>query len=389
VRFARVSAVADKMVRTASAAGGGRTLSRRELNRATLARQLLLERSTLPVVDAVAQVAGLQAQVQNPPYIGLWSRLRDFDRGSLTRAMERRDVVRATMMRSTVHVVTAADYLAWRRALSPALLRAFMGFFGDRARALETDAVIAEALAMFEAGPATFVEVRRRMSERWPDVMPETMAYAVRAHLPLVQVPPGGTWGRGGAVEYALAESRLGAPLAESESPADLVMRYLAAWGPATVKDVQTWAGMAKLRTVVDELRPRLRTFRDEAGAELFDVADAPLPEGDAEAPVRFLPDFDNFVLSHFDRSRVMPEEHRKKVLPGAGIVRATFLVDGFVAGTWKIERDKRRRVLAIAPFEKLAKLVRDSVAAEGERLVRWVADDGDAVDVRFEEPRA
>jgi hypothetical protein len=364
-----------------------RTLSRRELNRATLARQLLLERSPLPVVEAVAQVAGLQAQVQNPPYIGLWSRVRDLDRGELTVAMERREVVRATMMRSTVHVVTAADYLAWRRVLAPALQRAFMGFFGERARALETDAVLAEALAMFEEGPVTFVEVRRRLSERWPDVMPETMAYAVRAHLPLVQVPPGGTWGRGGAVEYALAEQRLGAAPAEPSSAADLVLRYLRAFGPATVRDVQTWAGMARLRPLVDELRSRLRTFRDEAGNELFDAADAPLPDADVEAPVRFLPDFDNFVLSHADRTRVMPEEHRKKVLPGAGIVRATFLVDGFVAGTWKIERDKRRRVLAIAPFEKIAKRDRDALAAEAERLVRWVADDGDDVDVRFDPP--
>jgi hypothetical protein len=364
-----------------------RTLTRRELNRATLARQLLLDRAALPAVDAVARVAGLQAQVQNPPYVGLWSRLRDFDRGELTAAMERREVVRATMMRSTVHVVTADDYLAWRAALQPALVRAFHGFHGENARQLDTESVLAAAFELFDGPPRSFVDVRAVLSERFPGVRPETMAYATRAYLPLVQVPPGGTWGHSGAVPYTLARAHLGRDVAGSDSPSGFVLRYLAAFGPATVKDVQTWAGMAKLKATIDELRPQLRTFRDEAGGELFDVPDGPLPDADAEAPVRFLPEFDNFVLSHADRSRVVPEEHRKKVLPGAGIVRATFLVDGMVAGTWNVERAKGARVLVAQPFEQLAKSDRDALGSEAERLLGWVAEDAEDLDVRFEPP--
>jgi hypothetical protein len=372
------------------ASSAERTLTRRELNRATLARQFLLERAEVPVAEAVARVAGLQAQEKIPPYIGLWSRLRDFDRDDLNAAMERREVVRASMMRCTVHVVTAADYLAWRPALHPALVRAFHGFHGDNARRLDTEDVLAAARELLEDQPRSFVELREELSARWPDVRPETLAFAVRAHLPIVQVAPGGTWGHGGPLRYALAERHLGRPLSASDSPAELVERYLAAWGPATVKDVQTWAGMAKLRATVDELRPRLRTFRDEEGGELFDVPDGPLPDADVEAPVRYLPDFDNVVLSHADRTRLIPQEHRKKVLPGAGIVRATILVDGMVAGTWKVGRAKRTRLLAVTPFGRLAKRDRDALAAEGERLVRWMAaDDADDFDVRFEPPGA
>jgi hypothetical protein len=364
-----------------------RTLTRRELNRATLARQLLLERAALPVADAVRRVAALQAQAQNPPYIGLWTRLRDFDRSELTRALHDREVVRATLMRSTIHIATAADYLRWRGPLHPALVRAFQGFHGGAARQLDAEPVVAAALELFAEEPRTFAELRSALAERWPDVRPETMAYAVRAHLPLVQVPPAGTWRHGGEIRYTLAEPWLGEAPAESPSPRELVLGYLAAFGPATVKDAQTWAGMTRLRPTFEELRPSLRVFRDEAGRELFDVPDGPLPGPATDAPPRFLPDFDNLILSHEDRSRFVPDEHRKKVFRPAGVVRATFLVDGTVRGTWKLERAKRTVTLVVEPFAPLAGPVRAALAEEAERLGRWATDDGEDAAVRFESP--
>jgi hypothetical protein len=360
-----------------------RTLTLRELNRATLDRQMLLRREPVTVLDAVGRLAGLQAQVPNPPYIGLWTRLRDFRREDLTREMEARRVVRTAMMRSTLHLVTADDLSDLRPPLQPALDRALNAFFGRRAKGLDIGKLVGAARPFVEEAPRTTGELKRLLSSLETDRDPDAMAYAVRNHLPLVQVPPGGTWGSGSRGAYTIAGARTRQP----EGLRTLLFRYLAAFGPATVMDFQTWSGMVRLKQPVEEIKAELGVFRDEQGRELLDVPDAPLPPPDVPAPPRFLPEYDNLLLSHADRSRVISDEDRKKVFLSAGRVRATFLVDGSVAGTWRVERQREKAELVMEPFAPLSEAARETLIAEGERLVRFVEDGAEAFEVRVESP--
>jgi Winged helix DNA-binding domain len=352
-----------------------RVLTLRELNRATLARQMLLERQAMSALQAVENLAGLQAQVASPPYVGLWTRLRDFRREELTRLMEERRVVRATLMRATLHLMTAEDYLLLRPPLQPALTRSMNSIAGKRLEGLDVSRLVAASRDFFEEEPRTFADLRPLLSELEPDRDPSALAYAVRTHLPLVQVPSGGAWGYSGKAPFTTAERWLGRPLSGSEEPRDLILAYLAAFGPATVRDIQTWSGRMQLKQPMEEVRPELRTFRDERGGELFDLPDAPLPSGDIPAPPRFVPDYDNLVLSHSDRRRVISEEHRKKVFLSAARVRATFLIDGFVRGAWKVEESRKTATLRIEPFEPLSTEDRATLQDEGERLVRFLAE--------------
>jgi hypothetical protein len=200
-------------------------------------------------------------------------------------------------------------------------------------------------------------------------------------------VPSGGVWGYAGNAPYTTPECWLGRPLSGSENARDLILRYLAAFGPASVRDVQTWSGRAQLKQLVEEIKPELRTFRDEKGNELFDLPDAPLPPADTPVPPRFVPDYDNLILSHAERGRVVPDEHRKKVFLPAARVRATFLIDGFVRGVWKIEKTRKAATLLISPFEPLSKANRDTLSEEGERLVRFVTEPQGATtfEIRFQ----
>jgi len=363
-----------------------RTLTLRELNRATLTRQMLLERETLSVPAAVERLAGLQAQVASPPYIGLWTRLRDFRRDDLTHALEERLVVRAAMMRSTLHLMTAEDYLLLWPAMQPALVRALGAFFGKRAKGLDIEKLVTEARTWLAEEPRTQGDLRALLSGIEPDRDPAAMSYAVRSYLPKVQVPSGGRWGYSNRPPYALAEDWLGRPVSGTENLRDLVFRYLAAFGPATVADVQAWSGLVRLKEAMGDIKPELRVFRDENGKELLDVPDGSLPPADTPAPVRFVPDYDNLILSHADRGRVISDEHRKFVFLSAGRVRATFLVDGFVAGTWKVEKSRRTANLVIEPFEPLAEGTREILLEEGERLARFVESEAETVEVRFAE---
>lgn len=364
-------------------------LTLRELNRAMLARQLLLDRATLPVPDAIERLVGLQAQVPSPPYIGLWTRLRNFRREDLTRLMEERQVVRATLMRSTLHLMTAKDYLLLRPALQPALTRALDSFFGKRAKGLDVDRLVEAAREHLEEEPRAFGELGALLSEIEPERDPAALAYAARTYLPMVQVPSGSSrWGYSNRPPYANAGAWIGRPLSGLEDPRDLVLRYLAAFGPATVKDVQTWSGLVRLKSRIEEMKSELRIFRDERGNELIDLPDMPLPAdlADIPAPPRFLPEYDNLVLAHADRTRVVPDEYRSSIFLSAARVRATFLVDGFVCGTWKIEKARRVATLVIVPFEPLKQENRDAMAEEGELLVRFIEDGAEAFKVRFAE---
>ncbi|MEJ7843188.1 MAG: winged helix DNA-binding domain-containing protein [Rubrobacter sp.] len=361
-------------------------LSLRELNRATLARQMLLEREAVSPYDAVRRLAGLQAQVPNPPYIGLWTRLRGFERDELTDLILERRVVRSSMMRATLHLTAAEDYLLLRPAIQAALDRSLRSIAGKRLEGLDLERLVSEARAMVEVEPRTFKEIQERLLEMEPDRDPSALAYLVRMRLPLVQTPPAGTWGTGGSPRFALPEPWLGSALADpDESLRALALRYLAAFGPAGVKDFQAWSGLTGAKSLLEEMSSGLRIFRDEGGNELFDLPDAPLPPADTPAPPRFVPEYDNLVLSHADRRRAIADENRKKVFLSAARVRATFLLDGFVAGVWKIEKTKKAAALTIEPFGPLSTEDRDALASEGGRLLSFATDGQPELDVRFE----
>lgn len=362
----------------------GPTLSRRALNRALLARQLLLERAALDPVQAIARTAGLQAQVQNPPYIGLWSRLHGFERDHLHAAMEARQVVRVTAMRSTLHLLMSDDLLAWRSPLQPALERALQAFHGRNIRGLDLAPIVAEAERQFASGPRTGVELRAALSAIAPDRDPNALEYAARSFLALVQLPPAGFWRVGGSPRYAAAHDWLGRPLQRDSTPKELIRRYLAAFGPASVADAQAWAGMAKLKDAFAGLRPELVTYWDESGVELFDLPGASLPDEATPAPVRFLPEYDNTVLSHADRSRVIDDAHKPGVYLSAGRVRATFLVDGFVRGAWSVERKGKATTLVLEPFVAVDTRDRAALEGEGEALLRWAENDAASYAIRW-----
>lgn len=354
------------------------TLTRRQLNRATLARQLLLAREEVSIVDAVRRLGGLQAQEPKPPFVGLWSRVQRFEREDLHRALHEREVVRGPMMRATLHVVSADEYVDSRHAVQPVLTRSMVGALGDRAEGLDVDAVLPVARELLEQSPRTFDELRVLLSEAFPGVNDRALGYAVRTQLPLVMVPTEDRWAFPRVAAFAPAETWLGRSLAAGP-PRRLLLSYLAAFGPAGAADAQTWSGLNEARGMLDELRPELAVFRDENGRELFDLPDAPRPPDDVAAPARFLPEFDNLLLAHADRTRVIADEHRSSVATKNLRIRATFLCNGVVAGTWRIERKGKAARLQIEPFETLAKKAAKDLAAEGEALLRFVEADATA----------
>ena len=364
-------------------------LSLRALNRATLERQLLLRRSNLPALDAVEHLVGMQAQVPLDPYTGLWSRLEGFRPEELAQLLRDRKVVRIVAMRATLHLVSADDCLLLRPLMQPVLDREIARHpqFGPVLLEVDLAPVLAFARTLLAERPCTGSELRAAMEERFPRHDGAALAYACRCLLALVQVPPRGVWGRRAQVSSTTAESWLGRPLVADPSIDDVVLRYLAAFGPATVADVATWSRLTGLREVIDRLRPRLRTFRDERGRELVDLPDAPRPDPDTPAPPRFLPEFDNVLLSHADRSRFVSQEQRARLSGVAGPVRGSVLHDGFLCGTWRIDRDPSSgaATLVVSHLEALRKRATARLAAEGQRLLRFVAADAEAHEVRFE----
>ena len=353
-------------------------LTQADLGRATLARQMLLERGSCGVVEAVQRLAGMQAQEPKHPFIGLWTRLDGFAERDLRAALLDRSVVRATLMRSTLHLMSAADYAAMRMALQPPMSVA-LRVLGARAKGLDVDRVLPAARKLLGKGPLTFDEVRAGLQERFPDVNDRALGYAVRTLLPLVMVPDEeARWGFGRSVPFTLADEWLSEPLVVDPAAAAqaLVRRYLGAFGPASAKDVQAWSGAGGMREVLDGMRDELCVFSDDGGRrELFDLPDAPRPGGDVDAPPRLLPEFDNLVLAWDDRSRVISAEHRPLVTTKNLRVRATFLVDGVVAGAWTIAVKRRVATLTLEPFATRAvpKRARAELEAEAERLVRLV----------------
>lgn len=364
------------MVRTAD------TLTLGRLNRATLARQLLLARRPVSVVEAVERLGGMQAQEAKPPFLGLWARVEGFRREDLVEALHERRVVRALLMRGTLHLMSAADFAAVREALAP-VMTAALNARTAIVKGLDLDTVLPAARRLLSEEPRAFKELRALLAEEFPQASDRGLGYAARTQLPLVMVPTGDRWAFPAASKFALAERWLDEPLSRDGEPEALVLRHLAAFGPATAADVQTWSGLRALKPVLEELRPQLRAFADERGRELFDLPGAPRPDEDVPAPARFLPEFDNLVLAHADRSRLLADEHRGRATTKNLRVRATFLWDGMVRGTWTTERKKDTATLVISPFEKLPRRAVEELGAEGEALLRFVEEDAGTFDVR------
>lgn len=348
-----------------------RVLSRRELNRALLARHLLLERRRVRPLEAVERLVGLQAQEPRDPYVALWSRLEGFRPDALATAIEERRAVRLTLFRGTLHLVTARDALALRPLIQPIVERIYRGQapFRRAIDGLDLDELVGLFGRLLGERPHTRAELVRAAAERWPDRDASSLGYAMYL-VPTVQVTPRGLWGRTGRSAFTTIEAWLGkAPRADGQID-DLVLRYLARFGPAAVADLRAWSGLGELRPVFDRLRPRLRTFRDEHGRELFDVPRGPLPHPDVPAPARFLPEYDNVVLGHEDRSRIAGEGTWLWTEVGWGFV----LVDGFTTARWKLERAKEVSTLRIEPFRPPSRLERAEVVEEARRLARVLA---------------
>ncbi|GAA2098891.1 winged helix DNA-binding domain-containing protein [Streptomyces albiaxialis] len=347
------------------------TLSTRALNRATLARQYLLAREDVDPAAAVTRLVGLQTQIPHNHYTALWSRLADFDPHDFSRRLNAREFVRISLQRSTIHTVTARDCLALRPVLQPAQRGSF-GSFAKRLAAAGVDAgkVAARAAELVAAaGPMTFHQLGTLLAEEWPEADAQALGMAARHLLPMVQVTPRGLWGEGGLARHTTAREWLGQDLEHETAPDALVLRYLAAFGPASVKDVQMWSGLTRLREVVERHRDELVTFRDPHGVELFDLPDAPRPGPDAEAPARFLPEYDNVFIGHRDRTRVVRDEDRARTWE-SNRQFPVFLSDGFIEGTW--QRDGG--TLTLFPFRALSPAARRALEREAGALLAFQA---------------
>ena len=371
-------------------------LSERALNRALLSRQLLLDRPDLPdevgqrramVIQTIEHLVGLQAQAPFPPYYGLWSRLGGFRPEDLAAPLTDRSVVRIALMRGTIHLVSARDCLPLRRLVQPVLERGLRGAFGKQLAGVDPAAVAAAGRELVESEPMTFSQLGAALGRRWPDHPAAALAQAVRAHVPLVQIPPRAVWGRAGQSVHTSAEHWLGQAAQpdpahpERVTLAGLVTRYLGAFGPAAARDVAAWSGLTGLGAVMDQLRPSLVTFRDERGAELFDLPSAPRPGEEAPAPVRLAAEFDNLLLSHADRSRVVHPGDLKRFYTINGVFPGAVLVDGFAAGIWRLARTKSAATLTVELFGSARE--RDQVTREAERMLAFCAP-GASHDIRF-----
>lgn len=349
----------------------GRVLTLRELNRATLARQLLLERQVMAPLAAIERVGGIQAQNVITPYLGLWSRLEGFRFSDLTALLTDRRAVKATLMRGTLHLVSADDFLH----LAPAMRPLLVGLMRYDLPPLEELEALIDRILEYGSVPRTGPELRDFAAS-----LPGAAAldqnglfWHTRAHGPLLQVPPSGTWGHSGAQHFVHAEAWLKREVHDVEVGMErLLRRYLAAFGPATMADVRGWTGLnaSAFKTALDTLEPDLERFFDERGRTLLDLRGCPLPSAETPAPVRLLPMWDSVLLGHADRSRVLPDDLRKIVIHKNGDVQRTFLVDGVVAGQWRLDLAARSAVVVLQPFRPVREPARSELLAEAERLI-------------------
>ncbi|MEE2039062.1 winged helix DNA-binding domain-containing protein [Nocardiopsis sp. CT-R113] len=360
-------------------------LTRRALNRATLARQLLLRREDLPVTEVVTRLAGLQAQTTHTWYAGLENRIEGLAPESVGQLLTDGALVRVTLMRGTLHLVTPEDCRYLRPTVQPAIDQVVAHSTHGRAtRGLDPDEIAAAGYEILTRAPLDLGQLGARLNERWPDVEGTHLAQVVKGRLPMLQIPPRGVWGASGPAALAPADTWTGLPMDAAPDPEGMVLRYLAAFGPAGVKDAQAWSGLTRLGEVFDRLRDRLVVLRGEDGRELFDLPDAPRPGEDTAAPVRLLYDFDNLLRGHADRSRVISDDDLKRLASRNGMPPATVLVDGEVRASWKVVRTRRDAVVEVVPYAEISGADREQVEAEGLRMLRFLAADRGGHEVRF-----
>ncbi|MDY7099995.1 MAG: winged helix DNA-binding domain-containing protein [Actinomycetota bacterium] len=363
-------------------------LTDRALSRATLERQLLLGRARAGVVDAVARVVGLQAQAPQAPYVGLWSRLERFTPEQLGDRLLDRSLVRIVLMRARVHLVSADDCLGLRPLVQP-VLDAELARHRDHGPALagiDLGPVVDHARTLLETTPLTSGELGAALAGRFGEAAPAALAYACRNHLALVQVPPRGLWRRSGPARTTTAESWIGRTQDRDASIDELVLRYLGAFGPATPADIGAWSRLTGFREVVDRLRPKLRTFRDERGRELVDLPHALRPDPDTTAPVRFLPRYDNVLLSHADRRRFVDDADRRRLAAVARSSGGSVLADGRLVGVWTTERDEDGEActLVVDHLARVRRRTRAAIEQEGAALLTFTDHDRPERDVRL-----
>jgi hypothetical protein len=342
-------------------------LSRRALNRALLARQLLLRREARSAVDAIEHLVAMQAQEPPSPHIGLWTRLDGFQPAELDALITGKQAVRGWLMRSTLHLATARDYLALRPLFAAVSERGLMSGFRRDLDGVDLGELLAAARTQVEAEPMGGAAIGRALAPGFPDQDPRVLGYTAGFLLPMVQLPPRGVWRDRRRPVMTTAESWLGAPLAADPDPDALVLRYLAAFGPATAADVRAWSGLTGAAAILERLAPRLRRFRDERGRELVDVPDGALPDPDTPAPVRFLPVYDNAILAHDDRSRILADGYPPRIADFP-----TVLVDGLACGMWQIDDG----TLEIRLFAGVSAADRAALEEEGERLLAFASPD-------------
>jgi hypothetical protein len=364
-------------------------LSLRALNRATLQRQWLLERQARTAIEAIEQLVGMQAQVPLSPYVGLWTRLEGFQPDELATLLVERKAVRGSMMRATIHLMSSRDFLAIRPLVQPCLDRELYQnqIYGrKRLVGLDMEAVLKAGHSLMETSPKTAAQLRDALGPLWPDREPRSLAHAVRCLLPTIQVPPRGVWGQAGNPAMSTADLWLGSPVDVEPSIDDLVLRYLNAYGPASVADVQAWSGLTRLAEVVDRLRPRLRGYTDlETGQELFDVDGKELPDPDTPAPTRYLPEYDNLLLSHANRNRMIDDTLRQELVLRENLTRGSVLYDGRVCALWKLyQQSKKSATLEVEPIVGLTSKARSAVLAEGRRLLAFAAAPTATAEVRI-----
>jgi winged helix DNA-binding protein len=354
-------------------------LSLRAQNRATLDRQWLISRRPATALEAIEHLVGMQAQVPLAPYVGLWTRLVDFDPLELAGLLETRQAVRGSLMRATIHLMSSRDFLAVRGLIQPRLEREVYSnttYGGKRLEGLDMQAVLAAGTARLEASPATAAELRDHLAPLWPDRDAAALAHAVRCLLPTIQIPPRGVWGKSANPTLTTADLWLGTPLTPTPDVDALVLRYLAAYGPATVADAQSWSGLTHLSEVFARLDLRTYTAEDTT-RPLYDLPDLPLPHEQTEVPTRFLPEYDNLLLAHANRTRFHPTP-----LP---LNKGTILHNGQVTALWKQpNRTKTTATLEIEPLIKLPATTRNAIEAEAQNLLAFASPTATTTEIRF-----
>jgi DNA glycosylase AlkZ-like len=363
-------------------------LTSRELNRTTLSRQLLLERAPLAATSAIEHLVGLQAQNPLDPYSALWARLARFDPADVVGPMTRRELVRVVVMRGTIHLVTADDCLYLRPLMQP-VLDAEIARHRDYAPLLvgiDMKPVLDAAREVLGRSPHSGPQLRNALAERFPTLDAAALAYACRCYLALVQVPPRGLWGKSAQVTVMTAESWIGRPLVAKPTIDVVVERYLRAFGPASVADVAAWCRLSGMREVLDRMRPKLRSVKGPTGRELFDLDDVAHLDPDTPAPPRFLPEYDNVLLSHADRSRFASDGDIARVFADRGKPCGTVLVDGTVFGQWAIARNTNTgdAILTVHHHRQPGRAETDAVTEEGSRFLDFIAPGAPVKDVRL-----